>query len=385
MCDDGNDDNTDECTDTCEAPACGDGYVQDGEACDDGNDEQGDACIDCVDAVCGDGILYEGVEGCDDGNDIDDDACSNECVAASCGDGVLQANEGEACDDGNDVDTDMCTSACQLATCGDGYIYEGFEDCDDAGESDACNDDCTPAVCGDGKFNQSAGEECDDGNDVDTDMCTSMCTLPACGDGFVQQGEECDDGNLMPGDGCDDMCKAEYCFQFSNDGGENLLNNSWFDPCVDAVGQTVHVTLRDANDNIVYDAFGTKVGVWTYDQITSTAAVGQQYYSPNHNRLVTLNNGDKLFIAGRNSAQYGCGGSFGNGYGIVVYPANPNYYSNPKLLAMPYKGYNAPWQQARGFSSWSTGAEISYNGGNSMNTCTTVVAFTGTFSVSIEP
>jgi cysteine-rich repeat protein len=366
-------------------PSCGDGYVQEGEACDDGNDADNDACIACDEAVCGDGIVYEGVEGCDDGNDVDDDACSNTCVTASCGDGVLQADEGEACDDGNDDNTDECTDACQLATCGDGYVYAGVEDCDDAGESAACNDDCTPATCGDGKFNMSAGEACDDGNEVNEDACTNMCALPVCGDGYVQEGEQCDDGNLDPGDGCDDTCQTEFCFEFSNDGAENLLDNAWFDACIDAVGQTVHVVLRDANDVIVYEASGTKVGNWTYDQITSTAASGSQYHSNNHDRLVTLDNGDKLFIAGRNSAQIGCGGSFGNGYGIVVYPANPNYYNNVKLMAMPYKGYNPPWQQPRGFTGWSTSAEISFNGGNTFSTCNGVVPFTGTFTVSIEP
>ena len=384
-CDDGNADNTDACTELCMPPACGDGYVQDGEDCDDGNDLDDDACIACVAAACGDGYVQEGIEGCDDGNDVDDDACSNTCASASCGDGVVQAGEGESCDDANDVDTDMCTSACQEAACGDGFVYEGVEDCDAAGESAECNDDCTPAACGDGILNQSAGEECDDGDDDDTDECTGLCTLPVCGDGFVQEGEQCDDGNLDPGDGCDDKCIAENCFKFSNDGAENLLDNTWFDACIDAVGTKVHVILRDNNNNVVYEASGSKVGDWTYDQITSTTAVNSQYHSSNHNRLVSLDSGDKLMIAGRNAANSGCGGSFGNGYGIVIYPANPNYYSNVKLMAMPYKQYVAPYQGNRGFSGWSQAAEISYNGGSTFNTCNGVVPFTGSFEVRIEP
>jgi cysteine-rich repeat protein len=47
-CDDGDFDNTDECTEYCLAAACGDGYVQQGETCDDGNQIDGDGCnVDC--------------------------------------------------------------------------------------------------------------------------------------------------------------------------------------------------------------------------------------------------------------------------------------------------------------------------------------------------
>ena len=39
-------------------------------------------------ASCGDGIVQTGVEACDDGNNIDTDACTNSCEAATCGDGI---------------------------------------------------------------------------------------------------------------------------------------------------------------------------------------------------------------------------------------------------------------------------------------------------------
>lgn len=47
-CDDGNDSNTDSCTNACEVASCGDGYLQSGESCDDGNNNNGDGC----DAFC---------------------------------------------------------------------------------------------------------------------------------------------------------------------------------------------------------------------------------------------------------------------------------------------------------------------------------------------
>ncbi|KAG3279289.1 collagen like tail subunit of asymmetric acetylcholinesterase [Ictidomys tridecemlineatus] len=44
---------------------CGDGVLQPGEECDDGNQDEGDDCIRCHRAYCGDGHRHEGVEDCD--------------------------------------------------------------------------------------------------------------------------------------------------------------------------------------------------------------------------------------------------------------------------------------------------------------------------------
>lgn len=50
ICDDGNQEPTDECTTLCKPAACGDGWVQAGEVCDDGNTVGNDACPpDCSD------------------------------------------------------------------------------------------------------------------------------------------------------------------------------------------------------------------------------------------------------------------------------------------------------------------------------------------------
>ena len=48
----------------------------------------------CRIAQCGNGILDVG-EACDDGNDIDTDACSNNCATPDCGDAIVSIeNEG---------------------------------------------------------------------------------------------------------------------------------------------------------------------------------------------------------------------------------------------------------------------------------------------------
>jgi cysteine-rich repeat protein len=50
VCDDGNDVNTDDCLDTCEAASCGDGFVwENNEECDDQNGDNADGCLEtCV-------------------------------------------------------------------------------------------------------------------------------------------------------------------------------------------------------------------------------------------------------------------------------------------------------------------------------------------------
>ena len=67
-------------------------------------------------------------------------------------------------------------------------------------------------VCGNGVT--EVGEDCDDGNGVNTDACpdgiAGTCDTASCGDGFLQNAAEvCDDGNADNGDGCDSSCRLE--------------------------------------------------------------------------------------------------------------------------------------------------------------------------------
>ncbi|MBI5509046.1 MAG: fibro-slime domain-containing protein [Deltaproteobacteria bacterium] len=78
------------------------------------------------------------------------------------------AQAGEQCDDGNGVDTDSCHNDCTLNGASSGF-------------------------CGNQALD--AGEQCDDGNAVDTDSCAG-CQNARCGDGYTQPilGEVCDNG-----------------------------------------------------------------------------------------------------------------------------------------------------------------------------------------------
>ncbi|MDC0747408.1 DUF4215 domain-containing protein [Polyangium mundeleinium] len=137
--------------------------------CDGWVDEEGPGC------VCGDGVLSN-AEVCDDGNTDDTDECTTMCKVPSCGDGVVQP--GEACDDGNGLDSDACTAACVQATCGDGLLRVGVEECDDGNtiDTDTCTSACKNAICGDG-FVRKGVEECDDGSPTATETCLPDCLV----------------------------------------------------------------------------------------------------------------------------------------------------------------------------------------------------------------
>lgn len=212
QCDDGNEEDGDDCTARCQLATCGDGIVNlNAEACDDTNRIDTDNCTnECQLAVCGDGIVHEGVEECDDGNEDNSDDCTTECTRSRCGDGYVQGSE--SCDDGNGLNNDNCLSDCTEARCGDGMINVGVELCDDGNmvDDDSCRNDCIPGSCGDGVL--QGGEQCDDGNDDDTDACLTNCFSAACGDGIVQaDAEACDDGNGLNTDACLNDCSASAC------------------------------------------------------------------------------------------------------------------------------------------------------------------------------
>src|ERR1700744_4823589 len=69
-----------------------------------------------------------------------------------------------------------CASS-QTTTCSSGVVCPGGTTCTADGTG------CTNTLCGNGV--KDPGEDCDDGNQVDTDDCTNECKLAACGDNIV--------------------------------------------------------------------------------------------------------------------------------------------------------------------------------------------------------
>ncbi|HEY8379348.1 MAG TPA: fibrinogen-like YCDxxxxGGGW domain-containing protein, partial [Nannocystis sp.] len=225
--DDGqNGDNDDGCTDACQPPKCGDGFVQPslGEECDDGgaNGDAADCTSACKQAFCGDGLVHAKSEQCDDGpGNGPGQACKADCTDNVCGDG--DQGPGEACDDGNQANDDGCSAVCKLETCGDG-IQQAGEECDEGEGNNNTDGGCTLACllpkCGDG-FVQP-GEQCDDQNMSNNDACLNTCQTATCGDGFVHQGvEQCDDGNGVDDDFCGNNCLTATCLDAKKNGDES--------------------------------------------------------------------------------------------------------------------------------------------------------------------
>jgi cysteine-rich repeat protein len=116
------------------------------------------------------------------------------CQGSACGDdsGVTVA----------DTDTTSTTDATTSTTSSTGETTTTTTTTTDPSTTDptaATTTDTDPTetgdpACGDGVV--QAGEECDDGNQIDTDTCLSTCQSATCGDGKLQEGvEQCDDGN----------------------------------------------------------------------------------------------------------------------------------------------------------------------------------------------
>ncbi len=143
---------------------CGNGIEEDNEECDDGNQNNSDGCTnDCKETAppitCGNGTL-ENDEACDDNNAVSGDGCSALCATESgytcagtpsvctptqpvCGNGIKEGDE--ECDEGNNVQEGTCTSECTKTFCGDRVVQNPngngeAEECDE--DSPICTDDC---------------------------------------------------------------------------------------------------------------------------------------------------------------------------------------------------------------------------------------------------
>jgi cysteine-rich repeat protein len=263
QCDDGPGLNLDrrDCTAHCQVNRCGDQKINlDGpahpETCDDGDQVDTNACTnECKAAACGDGIVRTVVEQCDDDNEVSGDGCSQACVKEFCGDGVPNnetPNTHEDCD-GPGV-TATCNANCTTARCGDGIVNPLFtkpgavgpEQCDPPSATNGCSADCRFEQCGNNVTDP--GEECDDGDQDAGDGCFA-CHFERCGNGILDVGEQCDDGNNLDTDSCisssliTTSCKLARCGDNHRRVGiedcDNGLNNGLSGNACSATCQTV--------------------------------------------------------------------------------------------------------------------------------------------------
>lgn len=311
-----------------------------------------DASMCQSDALCPNGVLDDG-EQCDDGNTNDSDQCTNKCVLRcvddafcpcdesvglctnKCGNGVLEL--GEECDEGEDNRTDVpddptlwyCKAVtCTISACFDGNDndYDMLPDAADAGcyrynvsgsrtpqggsflgfllaqtsplspippeeylpgkDNESCpvdtvdrgsfcaltcdpgelcpggtlcpEDGVCPILCPNGAIDD--GEQCDDGNLVDSDLCSNICRLeectgvwcPYCGDGIQQEeiGEQCDDGNEEDADSCTNNCRIRCDGDEDCEGTCDIVTHQCLPPlCGD--GETNQPWERCDDGNIV--------------------------------------------------------------------------------------------------------------------------------------
>jgi fibro-slime domain-containing protein len=129
--------------------------------------------------------------------------------------------------------TDQSTCA---GVCGNGIAQLG-EQCDDGNlvDTDTCHNNCTlngspPAACGNQVLDP--GEQCDDGNLVNTDTCAG-CQNARCGDGFTQPiiGEVCDSG---PNNGGYGYC-AIGCMGWGPRCGDGIVQGANGEICDDGI------------------------------------------------------------------------------------------------------------------------------------------------------
>ncbi|MCA9628754.1 MAG: hypothetical protein KC766_13845 [Myxococcales bacterium] len=168
--------------DQCVESTCGDGYTDTArnEFCDDGkNGDDTDGCTDQCEATC------TKAADCDDGN-----LCNGKetCNAQ----GVCEAGSVVSCDDGNTCTTDACIPSSGLCS------HQGLDDGASCGSGKIClAESCKTSACGDRYVDTAKGEECDDGKDGDnTDGCTDSCKFTC------KTNADCNDGNACSSDTC---------------------------------------------------------------------------------------------------------------------------------------------------------------------------------------
>ncbi|MBU1146090.1 DUF4215 domain-containing protein, partial [Patescibacteria group bacterium] len=240
---------------TCLA-TCGNGIIDTGEACDRGpgggripgggtlptNEYQCSTVCRMSGGYCGDGVLQSAYgERCDDGADNGrygrkpdgTPYCATGCVGSApfCGNTVTDTPQ-EECDRNLQTTKGICymgvTRPNDESVASGPYVCESDSDCPGGLYCAACSDvggysrirtsDCLPSghslechwgtwsactvvgSCGNGTV--EGGEQCDDGNDINTDACVN-CQSSRCGDGFTRAGiESCDSGDAANGTPC---------------------------------------------------------------------------------------------------------------------------------------------------------------------------------------
>jgi cysteine-rich repeat protein len=185
-------------------------------------------------------VAVQASESCDDGNDNNSDLCTNLCLVARCGDGIVQPTNNEECDDGNDVETDSCTNSCEFNVLGDGirYTTETLEA--NPGNLHACDTGPVPAGHG-ARAGYRAGRDlgaclvptatCDgDGYEDETDFCGAWDDPTPANRGVIRCAPNATARGITTwkdGDWC--LMPAESHGDHGDANADDLVKASWYD------------------------------------------------------------------------------------------------------------------------------------------------------------
>lgn len=139
---------------------------------------------------------------------------------------------------------------CIWNKCGN-LVVDAGEECDDGNnlDKDGCSADCkSDESCGNEHTDDLVGESCDDGNHVDGDGCSADCRRESCGNTDVDKGEDCDGG---PGEKLNEaketlVCTA-HCLWSSC--GDEYTNETAGEDCDNGPGARANETVESEHCN----------------------------------------------------------------------------------------------------------------------------------------
>ena len=210
---------------------CGDGEVNHpDEECDDGNLDNSDDCTTyCLNARCGDGFVHDGHEACDDGNGASGDGCDPDCTFSCEHTDTTPPYNDPDCDDGDECTVeaicDPYVHLCTYVDAVDGVICGGGGDL------------CTGVLqCRGGVCTAMSPMDCSDDNACTSDACDPS---EGCVNEPLPDGSECDDGRFC---WTGDQCHGGECSGHADPSLCDDSNPCTVDTCIEATDSCSHET-----------------------------------------------------------------------------------------------------------------------------------------------